>query len=338
MVIPYNLILLASIVFAVTFFLTYSFTFALVKTLPKRGSVAEDYHKLSRPKVAWPGGPAIFSSILIVELFLYFIYGDLRILSIALVTMIAGVIGLIDDKWKLKNGIIKPVLLILASLPILLLDIYGEIYVPSPIFPIFGSVRLYYVYPILVLAAVPIVSNATNMMDVLNGVLSGFMIIATIPLVFSLILRADYNIMIATLPLIGSSLAFFIFHRYPSKIFPGDSGSLALGAMFCAIAIVGRVEVVAIVSILPAILNSFFILSSVKRLVEHRSIKTRPTILLPNGQLAASKETSAPITLVRMILAEGPLSEKDVVSNILKLSAFSAFLAVITALLTPWGI
>ncbi|MCP8322237.1 MAG: UDP-N-acetylglucosamine-1-phosphate transferase, partial [archaeon] len=305
----------------------------LGKTLPKRGSVVEDYHKPGKPKVAWPGGPAILSSILIAELILYFVYGDLRILSIALVTMIAGIIGLIDDRWRLSNGIIKPILLILASLPILLLDVY----VPRPTFPIFGSVRLHYVYPILVLVAIPIVSNATNMIDVLNGALSGFMIISTLPLVFALALRADYPIMMATIPLIASSLAFYIFHRYPSKIFPGDSGSLALGAMFCVIAIVGRVEIVAIISILPAILNSFFILSSVKRLVEHRSIKTRPTILLQNGQLVASKESSAPITLVRMILADGPLSEREVVLNIFKLSAFSAFLAIITAFLT-WGI
>jgi len=333
MAILYDLVVLTSIVFALTFSLTYLLTLALVKTLPKRGSVVEDYHKPGKPKVAWPGGPAILSSILIAELILYFVYGDLRILSIALVTMIAGIIGLIDDRWRLSNGIIKPILLILASLPILLLDVY----VPRPTFPIFGSVRLHYVYPILVLVAIPIVSNATNMIDVLNGALSGFMIISTLPLVFALALRADYPIMMATIPLIASSLAFYIFHRYPSKIFPGDSGSLALGAMFCVIAIVGRVEIVAIISILPAILNSFFILSSVKRLVEHRSIKTRPTILLQNGQLVASKESSAPITLVRMILADGPLSEREVVLNIFKLSAFSAFLAIITAFLT-WGI
>jgi UDP-N-acetylglucosamine--dolichyl-phosphate N-acetylglucosaminephosphotransferase len=330
MTLPYDLILLASIVFAVTFSFTYLLTLTLVKILPKRGSVVEDYHKPERPKVAWPGGPAILLSIVIVEVILCFVYGDLKILSIALVTMIAGIIGLIDDRWRLSNGVMKPLLLILASLPILFL----KTYVPYPEFPIFGHVRLTIVYPLLVLLAVPIVSNATNMIDVLNGALSGFIIIATIPLVFALMLRGDYNMIVATLPLIASSMAFYIFHRYPSKIFPGDSGSLALGAMFCSIAIVGRVEVVAIVSILPAILNSFFILSSIKGFIEHRSIKTRPTILLPDGQLAASKDPLAPATLVRMILANGPLSEKAVVSNIFKLSAFSAFLAVITALVT----
>jgi hypothetical protein len=39
-----------------------------------------------------------------------------------------------------------------------------------------------------------------------------------------------------------------------------------------------------------------------------------------------------------MILADGPLFEREVVSNIFKLSAFSAFLAIITALATWWRI
>ncbi|MCP8312397.1 MAG: UDP-N-acetylglucosamine-1-phosphate transferase, partial [Candidatus Methylarchaceae archaeon HK02M1] len=252
-----DLILLASVSFAFTFSLTYLLTLALVKTLPKKGSVVEDHHKQGKPKVAWPGGPAILFSLVIVESILYLIYGDLRILSIALVTIIAGSIGLIDDRMKFNRGIIKPGLLILASLPILLLRTYNF----HPIFPIFGSVRLSIIYPLLVLLAVPIVSNATNMIDVLNGALSGFMVITTIPLIFALALRPDHAIMVAAIPLIASSLAFYIFHKHPSKIFPGDSGSLALGAMFCAIAIVGRVEIVAIIAILPAILNSFFILS-----------------------------------------------------------------------------
>ncbi|MCP8318377.1 MAG: UDP-N-acetylglucosamine-1-phosphate transferase [Candidatus Methylarchaceae archaeon HK01B] len=325
-----DLILLASVSFAFTFSLTYLLTLALVKTLPKKGSVVEDHHKQGKPKVAWPGGPAILFSLVIVESILYLIYGDLRILSIALVTIIAGSIGLIDDRMKFNRGIIKPGLLILASLPILLLRTYNF----HPIFPIFGSVRLSIIYPILVLLAVPIVSNATNMIDVLNGALSGFMVITTIPLIFALALRPDHAIMVAAIPLIASSLAFYIFHKHPSKIFPGDSGSLALGAMFCAIAIVGRVEIVAIIAILPAILNSFFILSSIKGFIEHRNIKTRPTILLPDSRLAASENPSAPATLVRMILIGGPLSEREVVSDIFKLSAFSAFLAVITALVT----
>ncbi|MFC1754962.1 hypothetical protein ACFL96_16485 [Thermoproteota archaeon] len=133
---------------------------------------------------------------------------------------------------------------------------------------------------------------------------------------------------------ISRSIGFFIFHRFPSKIFPGDSGSLSLGAIYGAIVIVGGIEVIGVIALLPAILNSFFFLSSVKRLVEHRLIKERPVKVLDGNMLAASRNGSAPITLVRLILADGPLLEKDITLNILKLVSFSSLLAIITAVLT----
>lgn len=332
MVLQLDVPLLIFLAFVTTFLLTYFLTRWLIKTLTIRGSIAEDYHKPNRPFVPWPGGPAILSSVLMVETLLYFITEEPGVLSIVLVTLIAGMVGLADDKWKL-GGAIKPVLLILAGLPIIFLETYYS----HPVFPFFGGVRLTIVYPILVLGAVPIVTNAANMLDVLNGVLSGTMVIISIPLMIALVLQANYVILAATMPFIASSLAFYIFHRYPSKIFPGDSGSLALGALFASLVIVGRVEIVAIVAFLPAILNSFFILSSVKRLVEHRSMALRPITLLPDGRLAASKDPKAPITLVRMILLEGSLSESEVASSIFKLSAFSSFLAILTAVAT-WGV
>jgi hypothetical protein len=44
----------------------------------------------------------------------------------------------------------------------------------------------------------------------------------------------------------------------------------------------------------------------------------------------ASKETQAPATLVRLILAKGPLSEKEIVNRILILGTFSSILAFIS--------
>jgi UDP-N-acetylglucosamine--dolichyl-phosphate N-acetylglucosaminephosphotransferase len=332
MVLLYTILILSISVFVGCFVLTFFFTHYLVNALRRRGSVVDDFHKLNRPKVASPGGISILFSLVVVESMLFFFTESVEILAIILTTVIAGTIGFLDDFVRL-GGKTKPVLLILASLPILLLATYSF----RPFFPLFGGVRLPLIYPILVLLAIPIVSNSTNMIDVLNGALSGFMAIATIPLVFALAIKGEYIIMISALPIIASSIAFYFFHKFPSKIFPGDTGSLTLGAIFCSIVIVGGVEIVGIVALLPAILNSFFVISSLKKFIEHRLIKNRPTILLEDGRLAASKELSAPATLVRMILIDGPLSEVKVVHNILKLAAFSAVLAGITALLT-WGI
>ncbi len=49
-----------------------------------------------------------------------------------------------------------------------------------------------------------------------------------------------------------ASLAFYKYHKFPSRIFPGDSGAVMFGATYGAIAIVGQVEVIAAIAILPA--------------------------------------------------------------------------------------
>ena len=70
----------------------------------------------------------------------------------------------------------------------------------------------------------------------------------------------------------------------------------------------------------------------VKQIVEHREIKGKPVEHTNNFRLKATDDKTAPVTLVRLILAGGgPLSEKQVSFVIFKLAIFSGILAVITA-------
>jgi UDP-N-acetylglucosamine--dolichyl-phosphate N-acetylglucosaminephosphotransferase len=157
------------------------------------------------------------------------------------------------------------------------------------------------------------------------------MIIASFSLSIALFILQNYEIAIISLPLGFVSLAFYKYHKIPSKIFPGDSGALTLGAMYGVIAIVGRVEIIASIALLPAIINSFLFLSSMKRIVEHRQIKGKPVEHTEDFKLKATNDKTAPVTLVRLILAGGPLSEKQVGYTIFKLAIFSGILAIITA-------
>jgi hypothetical protein len=86
--------------------------------------------------------------------------------------------------------------------------------------------------------------------------------------------------------------------------------------------------------LLPAVINSFLFLSSVKRIVEHRQIKSSPVEHTEDFKLKATEHKDAPVTLVRLILANGPMTEKEVGSTIFKLALFSAVLAIITAFMT----
>jgi len=63
---------------------------------------------------------------------------------------------------------------------------------------------------------------------------------------------------------------------------------------------------------------------------ERREIHERPTELLDNGLLRASSHKGAPVTLARLILAAGPLGEREVVRAMMILTAVSSLLAIFT--------
>jgi UDP-N-acetylmuramyl pentapeptide phosphotransferase/UDP-N-acetylglucosamine-1-phosphate transferase len=295
--------------------------------LKLKGKVVNDNHKPNKPKVPRPAGPILLLSILIGELILFLITGSIEIIGILLTTSIAFIIGIIDD-FKIMPGWFKPGALILASIPLIFFHIYD-----NELNVIFGSVYIPILYIPLILISIPLAGNTVNSIDVFNGVATGFLIISMFPVIISTFLFGDLEILMFELPFLAALLGFYFFHKYPSKIFPGDSGTLVMGAMYGALAIASKSEIIAIIALLPAIMNSFLFLSSVKKIVEHREVKSRPTILNEDFTLQASKEKNAPITLVRLILLDGKLSEREIVTKIYKLAIFSTSLAIITILI-----
>jgi UDP-N-acetylmuramyl pentapeptide phosphotransferase/UDP-N-acetylglucosamine-1-phosphate transferase len=293
--------------------------------LRARGRTVPDAHKPGRPQVPRPGGPAIVAATFIGLTAVYALTGSLQVVAFALTVAVAFLVGLFDDLKSLK-GPLKVGLVTAAALPILLLHTYT----PLPPFPFSGHLRLTDLYPLFVLLAVPITANAFNMIDVYNGLVSGFSIIATIPLLVDFLVTQQYTVLAACLVLLLSTVGFYPFHRNPSRLFPGDSGSLSLGAAYGALAIIGHAEVVAVVALLPAVLNSFFVISSVGGLIEHREMKKRPVRVREDYKLEALRDKDAPVTLTRLVLADGPLTEAQITGRILLLEAFSSVLALIT--------
>ena len=278
--------------------------------------------------VVRPGGPSLILGIVVSEVILYGFFPLNEILAVIITSFLAFLVGYVDDR-KVMGGWFKPVALAIASLPIIVLGAYDS----NLAFPLFGEVQIPALYLGIIVLMIPITGNTINSIDVLNGVASGFMTIASFTLSIALFIMQNYEIAIVSLPLGFVSLAFYKYHKVPSRIFPGDSGALTLGAMYGAIAIVGHIEIVAAVALLPAVINSFLFLSSVKRIVEHRQIKGKPVEHDEEFRLRATDDKIAPITLVRLILAGGPMTEKQVGYAIFKLAIFSGILAIITAFL-----
>jgi UDP-N-acetylmuramyl pentapeptide phosphotransferase/UDP-N-acetylglucosamine-1-phosphate transferase len=308
------------------FFIVFFITPPLIKILEKKNFVVKDVNKKGNVMIARPGGLSIILGIIVSELIFYVFLQLNEIFAIIITTTAAFFIGYVDDR-KVMGGWFKPVMLAIAALPIIFIGAYDS----NLTFPLFGDVKIPLLYLGLIIFMIPITGNTINSIDVLNGVASGFMVIASFTLSICLFILQNYEIAVISLPLGFVSLAFYKYHKIPSKIFPGDSGALAFGAMYGTIAIVGGVEIIAAIILLPAIINSFLFLSSVKIIVEHRQIKEKPVEHTDDFKLKATNDKTAPVTLVRLILAGGPLSEKQVGFEIFKLVIFSGILAIITA-------
>ena len=255
-------IIVAIIVSAIAFFSIYAFTPVLIKFLEKRNLTVKDANKKGDVMIPRPGGISILIGIVASEITLYFFFPISEVLAIIIVSILGFSVGIIDDR-KVMGGWFKPVALAFCATPIFLLGAYDS----NLDFPLFGSVKIPSLYLALIVFMIPITGNTLNSIDVLNGIVSGFTAIASFALAISLFILQNYEIGIACLCLAFASLAFYKYHKFPSRIFPGDSGSVMLGATYGAIAIVGQVEVIAAVAILPAVINSFLFLSSVKRIV-----------------------------------------------------------------------
>jgi UDP-GlcNAc:undecaprenyl-phosphate/decaprenyl-phosphate GlcNAc-1-phosphate transferase len=321
---PLDITIYGIIVSAVSFLIVLFITPAFIEYLTRKRRVVVDYHKPGKPMVPRPAGPVLLIGIVISEIILYFLILDVKIISVLLTTIIAFIIGYIDD-LKTMPGWFKPAALILAAIPIIVLGTHGN-YLGL----IFDSAFIPILYILLILSIIPIVGNTINSIDVFNGVATGFIIITMIPLLVAVVLFSNTNVFLIGLPLLFGCIAMYQYHKFPSKIFLGDSGTLLLGSMYAGLSIVGNSEIIGVIALLPAVMNSFLFLSSVKKIVEHRQVKTRPVTICDDFRLMASKDSSAPATLVRLILARGPLSEQEIITRIFILATFSSILAIIS--------
>lgn len=81
-------------------------------------------------------------------------------------------------------------------------------------------------------------ANAVNFTDGMDGLCAGVSFIALLPLLVLMIMHNNTSIAIFICCVLGGLLGYLFFNHHPAKIFMGDSGSLALGALFASIAII----------------------------------------------------------------------------------------------------
>lgn len=109
------------------------------------------------------------------------------------------------------------------------------------------DIEMGWLYGLFILFVLVGASNAVNLTDGLDGLAGGLSGIAFIAFSLISLMVGFEDIGIFSLILAGSLLGFLIYNTYPAKIFMGDTGSLALGGVMGAIAILTHRELTLLV-------------------------------------------------------------------------------------------
>lgn len=103
--------------------------------------------------------------------------------------------------------------------------------------PFLGEVNLGIVYGVFAVFWLVGFSNAVNLTDGIDGLVSGLGSISFGTYAIIAWHQEQYDIMLICIASVGALLGFLIYNKKPAKIFMGDVGSLALGGMLAAISI-----------------------------------------------------------------------------------------------------
>ena len=105
------------------------------------------------------------------------------------------------------------------------------------------NIEMNWFYGVFLLFILVGASNAVNLTDGLDGLAGGLSAIAFIAFSLISLMVGFQELGIFTFILVGSVLGFLFYNTHPAKIFMGDTGSLALGGVMAAVAILTHREI-----------------------------------------------------------------------------------------------
>jgi phospho-N-acetylmuramoyl-pentapeptide-transferase len=111
-------------------------------------------------------------------------------------------------------------------------------------------------------------SNAVNLTDGLDGLVSGTSAIAFGALAVLAWSLSQFEIAIFSVAVVGAVLGFLVFNAHPAKVFMGDTGSLALGGAIATVAILLKLEILLIV------IGFVFVMETLSVILQVISFKT----------------------------------------------------------------
>ena len=208
-----------------------------------------------------------------------------------------ALIGFIDDFLivvKKNNDGLKPSVkfLMQSVLAVVFYLFYRSIAETTLILPgVHISLELGILYFVLIFFMFTCESNAVNLTDGLDGLCAGTSIIAIAPFVIFALLQGNKDLAMLLLAVCGSLLGYLRFNVHPAKIFMGDTGSLAIGGLLAASAMILKQE------LLLVVIGGVFVmelLSVVIQVTSYKATKKRVFRMAPlhhHFELGGMKET-----------------------------------------------
>ena len=124
---------------------------------------------------------------------------------------------------------------------------------------------LYVFFVFLLMAGL---SNAVNLTDGLDGLAGGCAFVVMMIMCLVAFRHGERNLAIFASAFAGALIGFLWYNCYPASIFMGDTGSLALGAGFAALAVLTKTEVTSLV------MGGLFIVEALSVIIQVISFKT----------------------------------------------------------------
>ena len=214
------------------------------------------------------GGVVILVAILVTCVLLA--RWSLTLVLAVLATVLTALLGFLDDFESVAHrrslgltphakligqGVI---VLIFTMLAVNLLGVSPVVTLPggfgidlgvlAPTFEMGGAqVSVPWLYIIFVFLLMAGLSNAVNLNDGLDGLCGGCSAVTLAVMGMVAFTSGDLPLSVFAFACVGACIGFLWFNCYPASIFMGDTGSLALGTAFAALAVLTKTEVISLV-------------------------------------------------------------------------------------------
>jgi len=248
-----------------TVFLGFFCTFLLmpfwIKKAKQIGLVWEDMNKFAKDeKVAGSGGLMVLFGFLIgvltyIAIKTFYIHTNtilVEIFALLASILFVGLVGFIDDLFGWRHGGLsvrsRIVLVFFAAIPLMVINA-GE--------PTMAGINFGLFYPLIIIPLGIIGATTTfNFLAGFNGLEASQGIILLTALSIVTYLTGNPWLSVIALCMVASLIAFYIFNKYPAKVFPGDIMTYSIGALIAGIAILGNIEKIVLFFFIPYILET----------------------------------------------------------------------------------